>query len=283
MRLAYLFSMLLLFIIPWGVNADVEKGYEAYQQGDYELAVQEWSKAAAQGDAVAQFNLGQMYRLGKGVPQTDDEAVKWYILAAQQGLEYAQRNLKLMHRDGRASQADYDAGLQLNPKPAQEQLAVAEPDTQPQVSQAPTETAAAVNEAPVKAIKPITQTQPQQQQATKQEATEQAVAAIKPPAQTTGSASWLGQLNPNDYVVQLMAAPEAAAVDKFLVRNQEKLPVAANSAMTVSKGRTWHVVLMGPFSDSGDAKSALKLLPEKVRKNKPWVRKVSTVQALMPK
>ena len=33
------------------------------------------------GDAVAQFNLGFMYRNGEGLPQNDVEAYKWFNLA----------------------------------------------------------------------------------------------------------------------------------------------------------------------------------------------------------
>ena len=42
-----------------------------------------WSrKAAEQGDAFAQFNLGVAYANGQGVPQTYVEAHKWRNLAA---------------------------------------------------------------------------------------------------------------------------------------------------------------------------------------------------------
>ena len=47
-------------------------------------------KAAEQGDADAQFNLGVMYRNGQGVKQDDFEAVKWYRKAAEQGDAKAQ-------------------------------------------------------------------------------------------------------------------------------------------------------------------------------------------------
>ena len=33
--------------------------------------------AAAQGAAAAQFRLGFMYANGRGVPQDDEEAVRW--------------------------------------------------------------------------------------------------------------------------------------------------------------------------------------------------------------
>ena len=51
-----------------------------------------WCRLAAeQGDAVAQFNLGELYALGEGVPQDPAEAVRWFRLAAEQGyaVQYA--------------------------------------------------------------------------------------------------------------------------------------------------------------------------------------------------
>ena len=41
-----------------------------------------------------------MYQKGKGVPQDDKTAVKWYRLAAEQGDFYAQNNLGLMYAKG---------------------------------------------------------------------------------------------------------------------------------------------------------------------------------------
>ena len=41
--------------------------------------------AAEQGDTRAQHSLGVMYAAGRGVPQDDAEAVRWYRLAAEQG------------------------------------------------------------------------------------------------------------------------------------------------------------------------------------------------------
>lgn len=50
----------------------------------------EWyRKAAEQGDAAAQYNLGWMYWKGHGVWQSDTEAMKWYRKAAEQGHERA--------------------------------------------------------------------------------------------------------------------------------------------------------------------------------------------------
>ena len=52
-------------------------------------AVKWYSKAAEQGDATAQYNLGLMYNSGKGVPRDDAEALNWWRKAAGQGLAAA--------------------------------------------------------------------------------------------------------------------------------------------------------------------------------------------------
>jgi TPR repeat protein len=53
-----------------------------------------YGKAAEQGDASAQFNLGMMYAKGEGVPKDNVEAVEWVRKAAEQGLENAKEWLR---------------------------------------------------------------------------------------------------------------------------------------------------------------------------------------------
>ena len=63
------------------------------------------SKAEA-GDAEAQFNLGQMLRLGKDVERDDAEAVRLYRLAAEQRHAKAQFTLGWMYANGRGVDRD---------------------------------------------------------------------------------------------------------------------------------------------------------------------------------
>ena len=56
---------------------------------NYAKAVEWYQKAADQGDAVAQFNLGFCYENGQGVYKSKKEALKWYQKAADQGYEDA--------------------------------------------------------------------------------------------------------------------------------------------------------------------------------------------------
>ena len=79
---------------------DFQKGFAAYQSGDYVTALQEWRPLAEQGIAKAQYNLGVMYEQGWGVLQDYAEAVKWYRLAAEQGNASAQSKLGSMYEFG---------------------------------------------------------------------------------------------------------------------------------------------------------------------------------------
>jgi cell division septation protein DedD len=76
--------------------ADVKAGVDAWRAGNYGAAVREWRAEAAKGDADAQFNLGQAYKLGRGVPADLGSAQSWYEKAAKQGHDQAQLNLGLI-------------------------------------------------------------------------------------------------------------------------------------------------------------------------------------------
>ncbi|MDB4130150.1 sel1 repeat family protein, partial [Amylibacter sp.] len=52
-------------------------------------------------DAIAQSNLGVMYKNGKGVLKDYNEAVKWFRLSAEQGNASAQNNLGVMYDTGK--------------------------------------------------------------------------------------------------------------------------------------------------------------------------------------
>lgn len=60
-------------------------------------AAAEWHhKAAEQGDADAQHNLGFLYANGQGVAQDNVQAHLWYSLAAEQGNEDAAKSRDLL-------------------------------------------------------------------------------------------------------------------------------------------------------------------------------------------
>lgn len=89
--------------------ADVKTGVDAWAQGDYAKAVTEWRPLAQAGDADAQFNMGQAYKLGRGVPADFDTALDYYRKAAAQGHARAEDNygLLLFQQNRRAEAMPY--------------------------------------------------------------------------------------------------------------------------------------------------------------------------------
>jgi hypothetical protein len=74
----------------------VKAGIEAWQRADYSGAVAIWRPLAEKGDADAQFNLGQAYRLGRGVPINLALAKSWFGRAADAGHLDAETTLGLL-------------------------------------------------------------------------------------------------------------------------------------------------------------------------------------------
>ena len=74
----------------------VRAGIDAWQKGDTTGAVAIWRPLADKGDADAAFNLGQAYRLGKGVPLDLAQAQGWLERAARKGHVDAQATLGLL-------------------------------------------------------------------------------------------------------------------------------------------------------------------------------------------
>lgn len=74
----------------------VKSGIAAWQRADYAGAVAIWRPLAERGDVDAQFNLGQAYRLGRGVPINLAAARNWFERAASKGHLDAQTTLGLL-------------------------------------------------------------------------------------------------------------------------------------------------------------------------------------------
>jgi TPR repeat protein len=87
---------LAVAVVPGTAQATVRAGIQAWQQGDHAKAVAIWRALADKGDNDAAFNLGQAYRLGRGVNADSGEAKKWFERAARAGHLDAQVSLGLL-------------------------------------------------------------------------------------------------------------------------------------------------------------------------------------------
>jgi len=106
--IALVLSFVCLAVPAW---ADFQAGMDANNRGDYATAFREWRPLAEQGDDLAQYNLGVLYRKGRGVPQDDVQARQWYEKAAVQGQAKAQYNLGTLYFNGEGVPKDYQQAL----------------------------------------------------------------------------------------------------------------------------------------------------------------------------
>ena len=88
------------------ISADIKKGIEAYKQGDYATALEEWLPIAEQGNADAQFSVGLLFDQGLNVIPDYKTAVKWFTLASKQGHVFAQSNLGWKYHKGQGVPKD---------------------------------------------------------------------------------------------------------------------------------------------------------------------------------
>ena len=93
----YLVAALVLIASAAPLSSQsVRAGIDAWQKSDYAGAVAIWRPLADKGDPDAEFNLGQAYRLGRGVPINLAAAKTWFERAAKQGHLDAETTLGLL-------------------------------------------------------------------------------------------------------------------------------------------------------------------------------------------
>jgi TPR repeat protein len=101
MLLPKLLPLLLLFGCASDANYKAAKRYD----------IEPLRARAEQGDAEAQYNLGDSYDWGKGVPRDDVEAAKWYRKAAEQGDAKSQSMLGKCYAKGDGVAQNYSEAV----------------------------------------------------------------------------------------------------------------------------------------------------------------------------
>ena len=99
MRSKYWSAALIGASLVWAAPAsaqNVKAGIDAWQRGDYAGAVAIWRPLAEAGDPDASFNMGQAYRLGRGVLVDLGTAQTWLEQAARKDHTDAQTTLGLL-------------------------------------------------------------------------------------------------------------------------------------------------------------------------------------------
>jgi TPR repeat protein len=88
-------------------RAELLDALHAYSEGNYLLAFDEFRTLALNGDADAQFKLGDMYAKGEGVKQDFTEAFSWFLKAAAQDDPRGQLAVADAYEQGRGVPEDH--------------------------------------------------------------------------------------------------------------------------------------------------------------------------------
>ena len=95
----------LMAIAP-ALAGDLEDGMEAYDGGDYALALAAWTRAAAAGQADAMTAIAGLHATGTGVARDSRKALTWYRRGARLGEVTSQLNLGDMIARGQGQERD---------------------------------------------------------------------------------------------------------------------------------------------------------------------------------
>jgi len=116
--LTFLLALTLLFLFSGSVYGDdLKDAIDAADRGDFKTAYKLWLPLAEQGHAHAQFNLGNMYLNGVGVPQDYALAHMWWNICGSSGDEGCVKNRNLVENDMSPQQIEKAQEMARNWKP----------------------------------------------------------------------------------------------------------------------------------------------------------------------
>jgi septal ring-binding cell division protein DamX len=187
--------------------------------------------------------------------------------AAETGLPQAQYNLGVLYEHGRGVRLDasraltwYQRAAEQGFAPARQRHAALSEKLRAPAAAAPT-AAGASPQTPPPAI-PAPATRP-------------AVTAA------AGTGDWVAGLDPEHFTLQLASYTEHADARRFA----DSLADGATVGIYASskRGKRWYAVVQGVYASHSEASTAIAALPERIRKMKPWVRKIALIHAEMTK
>jgi uncharacterized protein len=97
---AFCAAAVLVFGVSTLAVAGLEEGKQAYRDGDYVRAFDEFLPLAMAGDATVQNQIAAMFYIGQGVPQDYVKAAEWFKKAALAGSPDGQYCLGKLYYSG---------------------------------------------------------------------------------------------------------------------------------------------------------------------------------------
>ncbi len=104
-------AIIILLSYTMYAQADIDAGIRAYNQGNYDTALKEFTAAAEAKDPMGIHLLASLYYQGHGVDKNLDRAVELFTAAAEKGYRGSQANLGLMYQNGDGVKRDIEKAI----------------------------------------------------------------------------------------------------------------------------------------------------------------------------
>ena len=208
---------------------------------DLTQAIDWFRKSAEQGYAPAQFNLGNVYYKGHGIESDPVEAGHWWHQAARQGHSQAQFNLGMLLYNEGTTPEEKEQGI------------------------------AWAREAATRGIEWAGQ-----QLLSIGEPLNYANIWFDAGREPMRSEARIMTQPPNRYTIHLMSAQQlTSGVDTI---KNHRLEGRALLFRYRQKGQRWHGLVYGVYESREEAAKTIISMKEALKKGKPWIRSISSVQ-----
>jgi TPR repeat protein len=271
-----------------GISIVQQQLGQKYFQGDgvardYQKAAYWWKQAADSGLSESRYRLGYLHSRGLGVEKNDSVAADWFRGAAEQGHGLAQYRLGVMYAlgQGMAERPDLDMAARWLRQAAEKGV----PEAQYNLG--------VLLEHGQGIAKNLNEAKHWYQFAADQGLAQarQKLAAFENPGQHTAQTelafaapdtikreNWIAGQDPARYTLQIGANSNEQGLIEYLA--DQKLGPDVAYLRRELDGKLFYTAVYGVFDSRKSAHHASLKLPAGVRKNKPWVRKFSDLQAI---
>lgn len=251
-----------------------------------------WLQQAAENDyPQAQFDLGLMMLYGKDIDRSVSGGKNLLVKAADNGLVDAQYYLGTLYLNGHVLRPDKDSAVRLfnaaakqghkGAKQALLDMKYLKSGGSGRIQSGQILHSSSNNQTAESRQTKQTSGRPKNvvlnQSLVDSPATKPSVST--PPVQT--QASWLLRQNADHFTIQLIASQDPAAIKRF----QQQLPKNLKPFTYHFRRdkKIWIAVASGVYADHEEASRAIKSLPLKIRKTKPWIRNIGLLQDIVSK
>ena len=216
-----------------------------------------YTQAAQQNHAIAQNNLGVLYEKGWGTSRDMTNAAKWYRESAEWGYSYGQYNLGQALLRGRGVKRNRNEGIYWTELAALQGVGDAKTALAKLSGKRTPESHKKNNTAKTKG------------------SDHNAVAMRRE--------RWVNAQKPRSYTIELLSSAKEETIVQYVFHNKLSGTLAYIKHTGPKDRKTRYKLLLGVYTSYEEATQALENLSDKVRGNKPFVRRFAELQSLLEK